>query len=54
MARDSTPGIEALMDAAWPAAEREESGGRVLRADSGVTLRANSVWPREPGGDAEN
>lgn len=40
------------MDAAWPAAEREESGGWVLRAASGVTQRANSVWPREPGVDA--
>ncbi|WP_310050185.1 GNAT family N-acetyltransferase [Arthrobacter ginsengisoli] len=44
-------GLEALMDAAWPAAEREESGGWVLRAASGVTQRANSVWPREPGTD---
>ena len=51
MARDSTPGIEELMDAAWPAADREETGGWVLRAASGVTQRANSVWPREPGGD---
>ena len=42
-------GLEELMDAAWPAAEREESGGWVLRAASGVTQRANSVWPREPG-----
>ncbi|WP_346925324.1 GNAT family N-acetyltransferase [uncultured Arthrobacter sp.] len=46
------PGLEALMDAAWPAAEREDSGGWVLRAASGVTQRANSVWPREPGSDA--
>lgn len=45
------PGIEALMDAAWPAAEREESGGWVLRAASGVTQRANSAWPRDPGVD---
>lgn len=44
-------GLEALMDAAWPAAEAEESGGWVLRAASGVTQRANSVWPREPGLD---
>lgn len=43
--------LEELMDAAWPAAEREESGGWVLRAASGVTQRANSVWPREPGAD---
>lgn len=44
-------GLEALMDAAWPATEREESGGWVLRGASGVTQRANSVWPREPGTD---
>lgn len=45
------PDFEVLMDAAWPAAERQESGGWVLRAASGVTQRANSVWPRsEPGG----
>jgi ribosomal protein S18 acetylase RimI-like enzyme len=47
----SNPGLEALMDSAWPAAEREESGGWVLRAASGVTQRANSVWARDPGGD---
>ena len=47
----SIPGLETLMDAAWPAAEREESGGWVLRAASGVTQRANSVWPRDPGED---
>lgn len=52
MEPEAMPGLEALMDAAWPAAEREESGGWVLRAASGVTQRANSVWPREPGGDA--
>jgi ribosomal protein S18 acetylase RimI-like enzyme len=45
------PALEALMDTAWPAAEREESGGWVLRAAAGVTQRANSVWPREPGED---
>jgi ribosomal protein S18 acetylase RimI-like enzyme len=44
-------GIEALMDAAWPAPDREESGGWVLRAASGVTQRANSIWPRDPGDD---
>ena len=43
------PGLEALMDAAWPAADREESGGWVFRAASGVTQRANSVWVRDPG-----
>ncbi|CAH0262317.1 Ribosomal-protein-alanine acetyltransferase [Arthrobacter sp. Bi26] len=48
---EAIPGLEALMDAAWPAAEREESGGWVLRAASGVTQRANSVWVRDPGDD---
>ena len=51
MAPEPVSGIEALMDAAWPAGDREESGGWVLRAASGVTQRANSVWPREPGTD---
>jgi ribosomal protein S18 acetylase RimI-like enzyme len=47
----AVPDLEVLMDAAWHAAEREESGGWVLRAASGVTQRANSVWPRaEPAG----
>ncbi|WP_427007445.1 GNAT family N-acetyltransferase [Pseudarthrobacter sp. H2] len=46
----AVPDLEALMDAAWPAAERQDGGGWVLRAASGVTQRANSVWPRsEPG-----
>ena len=40
------------MDAAWPAPDRSESNGWVLRAASGVTQRANSVWPREPGSDS--
>lgn len=48
----AVPGLEALMDAAWPATERQETGGWVFRAASGVTQRANSVWPREPGEDA--
>ena len=39
------------MDAAWPAPDRQESDGWVLRAASGVTQRANSVWPREPEGN---
>lgn len=47
----AVPGLEALMDSAWPAAGRQESGGWVLRAASGVTQRANSVWAREPGED---
>lgn len=52
MGQKSPAGLEALTDAAWPAADRVESGGWVLRAASGVTQRANSVWPREPGVDA--
>jgi ribosomal protein S18 acetylase RimI-like enzyme len=38
--------LESAMDAAWPAPEREGAGPWVLRAASGVTQRANSVWPR--------
>lgn len=38
---------ESLMDAAWPAPERDGRGEWVLRAADGVTQRANSVWPRE-------
>ena len=38
---------EALMDAAWPAVERHDTGEWVLRAADGVTQRANSVWPRD-------
>jgi len=45
------PDLEAAMDAAWPAPDRELSGGWVLRAAGGVTQRANSIWPRsEPAG----
>lgn len=43
---EACPELELLMDAAWPAAERHEAGAWVLRAASGVTQRANSVWPR--------
>jgi N-acetylglutamate synthase len=42
-----TRSYEALMDAAWPAVERQDTGEWVLRAAGGVTQRANSVWPRE-------
>lgn len=43
--------LGAVMDAAWPAPDREVSGGWVLRAADGVTQRANSIWPRsEPVG----
>jgi GNAT superfamily N-acetyltransferase len=44
-------GLEALMDAAWPAPERHDTGEWVLRAAGGVTQRANSVWPRVPAAD---
>ncbi|WP_090821685.1 GNAT family N-acetyltransferase [Arthrobacter sp. yr096] len=44
--------IERLMDKAWPAIEREDAGGWVLRASEGVTQRANSVWPRQTSGEA--
>jgi hypothetical protein len=46
MERQTTLALEALMDAAWPAPDREESGGWVFRAASGVTQRAKSIWPR--------
>jgi ribosomal protein S18 acetylase RimI-like enzyme len=46
MEQQTVPGLEALMDAAWPAPDREDSGGWVLRAAAGVTQRANSIWPR--------
>ncbi|MCU1434125.1 MAG: family acetyltransferase, partial [Pseudarthrobacter sp.] len=49
MTAPSLRDLEALMDGAWPAPDRAESNGWVLRAASGVTQRANSVWPREPG-----
>lgn len=42
--------LESLMDKAWPALEREDTGEWVLRASGGVTQRANSVWPRNPAG----
>ncbi|WP_441296482.1 GNAT family N-acetyltransferase [Arthrobacter sp. ZGTC412] len=38
---------ETLMDAAWSAVERHDTGEWVLRAADGVTQRANSVWPRD-------
>ncbi|MEO8284696.1 MAG: hypothetical protein ABI568_15065 [Pseudarthrobacter sp.] len=49
MGAPSLHDMEPLMDAAWPAPDRSESNGWVLRAASGVTQRANSVWAREPG-----
>ena len=44
------PGLEAAMDAAWPAPERHDLGPWVLRAAGGVTQRANSIWPRAASG----
>lgn len=47
------PDLEAVMDAAWPAPDREQSGGWIFRAADGVTQRANSIWPRSrPAGSA--
>lgn len=45
--------LETLMDKAWPAVEREDTGEWVLRASEGVTQRANSVWPRNLSDAAE-
>lgn len=42
----SLPRLEALMDAAWPAPDRHDTGEWVLRAAGSVTQRANSIWPR--------
>jgi len=49
----SLPRLEALMDAAWPAPDRHDTGEWVLRAADGVTQRANSVWPRAAAADPE-
>lgn len=49
----SLPRLEALMDAAWPALDRHDTGEWVLRAADGVTQRANSVWPRAAAADPE-
>ncbi|XAS69376.1 GNAT family N-acetyltransferase [Micrococcaceae bacterium Sec5.7] len=43
--------LEVLMDAAWPADERHDTAEWVLRSASGVTQRANSVWPRHEAAD---
>ncbi|WP_461165146.1 GNAT family N-acetyltransferase [Arthrobacter sp. R4-81] len=45
--RPAMPELEALMDAAWPAHERQDTGEWVFRAASGVTQRANSIWVRD-------
>ena len=48
------PDLEYVMDAAWPAPDRDERGTWVLRAADGVTQRANSIWPRpEPAGSPD-
>ena len=44
--------LESAMDAAWPAPERRDAGGWILRAAAGVTQRANSIWPKDPAGRA--
>lgn len=48
------PAYDVLMDAAWPALERRDTGEWVLRAAAGVTQRANSVWPRDAAEDPVN
>ncbi|MGO4859907.1 GNAT family N-acetyltransferase [Arthrobacter sp. 2MCAF14] len=50
----SLASIGELMDRAWPAPDREDAGGWVMRAAGGVTQRANSVWPREQADDHES
>lgn len=55
MAQEMSLGlIEELMDRAWPAPDREDTGGWVMRAAEGVTQRANSVWTREQPDDHES
>jgi GNAT superfamily N-acetyltransferase len=49
----SLPTLEMLMDVAWPAPERHDTGEWVLRAADGVTQRANSVWPRAEAEDPD-
>ncbi|AIY00573.1 GCN5-related N-acetyltransferase [Arthrobacter sp. PAMC 25486] len=44
--------IELLMDRAWPALESSTADGWVLRSASGVTQRANSIWPVSERSDA--
>lgn len=44
--------IETLALNAWPARDIEMVGGWRLRANDGVTDRANSVWPNGPLADA--
>lgn len=51
MTAEPIPALEVLMDAAWPAPDRHDTGEWVLRAAEGVTQRANSVWPRESAAD---
>ena len=53
MADTAPMDLEHVMDAAWLATDREETGGWVLRAADGVTQRANSIWPRA-GRDADS
>ena len=47
------PDLETAMDAAWPAPDRHDAGGWVLRAAGGVTQRANSIWPRSTSADPD-
>lgn len=42
--------VEQLAMHAWPGLETEELNGWLLRHASGITRRANSVWPNEAGG----
>jgi N-acetylglutamate synthase len=44
--------LDSLCARAWPATESQEANGWVLRAARGISLRANSVWPRDHTGGA--
>lgn len=45
--------LDELCARGWPAAEIEEADGWLLRANAGVSLRANSVWARTTTGGAD-
>jgi N-acetylglutamate synthase len=44
--------LDSLCARSWPAAEHEEADGWILRATAGISLRANSVWPKRAAGGA--
>ena len=49
----SVSGLAALQNAAWPGLTTFDTGAWLLRSASGVTQRANSVWPYAPVDDVD-